>query len=124
MAQAKRPLGKIERLAIFKGRLLAAAPAGNLKDARSLLETVLNAVEDEFSGVPYNLAAWHDDGRMYPPLDDNRKIMSTAPRVERFKSAGHLIFLGGNGALTIVLRSDGTVFLDKAGSDGRTIDEL
>ena len=124
MAPAKRPATKAERLAIFRERLLVAPPARNLKDARALLEKVLIAVEDEFSGVPFNLANSSSDGRMYPPLDDNRKVFSTAPRVERFKSAGHLVFLGGNGAVKIVLRSDETVFLDKPGNDGRTIDEL
>jgi hypothetical protein len=124
MAPAKRPLGKMQRLAIFKERLLAAPPVRNLNAARALLEKVLNAVEDEYSGVPFNLADSAYDGRMYPPLDDNRKIMSMAPQVERFKSAGHFVFLGGNGALKIVLRSNDTVFLDKSGRDGRTIDEL
>ena len=124
MAQAKRSLGKIERLAIFMEKVLAAGPAGNLNDARSLLENILNAVENEYSGVPFNLAASEYDGRMYDPLDDRRKVVSTKPRVEQFNSAGHVTWIGENGAIKIAIRRDRTVILDKPGRDGRTIDTL
>jgi hypothetical protein len=124
MAPAKRPATKTERLAIFRERLLAAPPARNLKDARALLEKVLNAVEDEYSGVPFNLENFSSDGRMYPPLDDRRKAISTNPRIERFESAGHFTLISENGATRIVLRFDGRVFVDKPGRDGRTIDQL
>ena len=124
MAPVRRLLSKAERLMIFRERLLAAPPVRTLKNARALLDATLNKVEDEFSGVPYNLQASDYDGRMYPPLDDNRKVISVKPKVDRFRSAGHDTFMGGNGAIKIVLRSDESTFLDKSGKDGRTIDEL
>jgi hypothetical protein len=88
------------------------------------LEKTLNAVEDEYSGVPFNLENSSSDGRMYPPLDDRRKAISTNPRIERFESAGHFTLIGENGAIRIVFRLDGRVFLDKPGRDERTIDTL
>jgi hypothetical protein len=124
MAPAKQPREKMQRLAIFKERLLAAVPSTTLKDGRSLLEKILNAVEDEFSGVPFNLAAADYDGRMFPPLDDRRKVISANPRIEQFNSAGHVTWIGENGAIKIVFRRDRSILLDKPGRDGRTIDTL
>jgi len=115
MSSGKRLLSKSERLAIFKDKLLSAPPAK---------EAVLNGVEDEFSGVPFNLRNSISDGRMYPPLDDNRSVVSRKPRIERFRSAGHYTFLGANGSIKIVHRDTGNPILDKPGSDGKTVDQI
>jgi hypothetical protein len=64
-------LSKAKRLRIFLERMGAAPAAGSAEEALTLLTGVLNAVEDEFSDVPYNLQLWKTDGRLHPPQEDN-----------------------------------------------------
>ncbi len=56
-----------ERLTLFLERLHAQEPAADHDAAMALIATTLLAVEDEFSGVPYNPDEPGGDGRMYPP---------------------------------------------------------
>jgi hypothetical protein len=74
------------------------------------------------SGVPEDLFAATStltDGRMYPP-DDRFEINSGCPSVRVFKHVRHRTSIGANGALKIAT-SDGTVHLDLAGADGKTV---
>ena len=92
--------------------------------ARSALDQVMKAVEDELSGIPENLnaATVPSDGRMYPP-DDRFEIQSGCPQVRLFKQLRHRTWIGENGALRII-RSDGTVEIDLRGADERTVADL
>jgi hypothetical protein len=113
-----------ERLRLFVKELTEAAPATNDEEARSLLEEILNSVEDQHSGVEYNPDAWQDDGRMYAPKDDSEK-KSPYDGVRVFRTRGHRILLGGNGAIKIVSAKfalgspEAEIILDKPGFDGR-----
>jgi hypothetical protein len=112
-----------ERLEEFFRRLLAAPGAGPFDEALAQLARILDAVEDELSGVPNIPENWRHDGRMYPPQMDHMRPVSGHPRVQRFRTAGHNIFIGENGSLQIVAL-DGTVELEKPGADGRGVWEL
>jgi hypothetical protein len=66
-------MDKHARLEIFCERLQAAPPAQTREEAYALLCRILDAVEDEFSGVLNNPPSWQTDGRLYR----RRRIVST-----------------------------------------------
>jgi hypothetical protein len=114
---------KRERLEEFFRRLLAAPSAGSIDEALQQLISILNAVEDELTGTPYDPGKWREDDRIYPPQPDNMHAVPGHPRVTRFRSLGHSTYIGMNGSLEIVAR-DGTVELSKPGLDGRSVWQL
>ena len=116
-------MSKSERLQIFVQRLKAANRAASAEDALDLLSTILNAVEDEFSGLPCNPHAGQKEGRMYSPQQDNRHEVPDRPSVCRYRSAQHNTYFGLNGAIRIET-TDGKVLLDKPGRDGRKIHDI
>jgi hypothetical protein len=116
-------LSKGKRLKVFLEKLEAASPAISADEALALLAKTLNEVEDEHSGVEYNPDAWKDDGRMYPPREDNRREVSDRPSLRRYRSAKHNTFIGLNGSIRIQ-DLDGKVMLDKPGQDGRKTHDL
>ena len=91
---------KRQRLAEIYRRLRAAPPTATDEEALALLGDVMNAVENELSGVPYD----SDEAtmlvvskRMYPPLADMQKP-TTIVGVRRFNTVQHEILVGLNGA--------------------------
>jgi hypothetical protein len=119
----ERP-NKSERLSEFFRRLRLAPDCSNWLEARRQLEDILNAVEDELSGIPFNpdAASAPPDGRIYPPHDKYLRD-SGSPLVHLFGQTRHRTAFGVNGAVKIT-RPDGTVELDKPGADGQTVDDL
>lgn len=115
-------LTKKERLDIFYKQLSSARPASNRSDAFSLLSVTLNAVEDEYTSIPYTPESWSSDGRMYPPQNDSKRIETKD--ITRYRNRNHNTYVGSNGSIKIVSIREGEVVLDKAGSDGRKVDEL
>ena len=111
-------LPKNKRLKLFFERLQAAPPASSVDEALDLLARTLNAVEDEHSGVEYHPTPWKDDGRMYPPQEENRRTVPDRPSLRRYRSAKHNTFIGLNGSIRIQDLA-GKVLLDKPGRDGR-----
>jgi hypothetical protein len=116
-------LSKTERTKIFLERLAAERPAGSANQALALLAEVLNAVENEFSGVPYRPEHWKTDGRMYPPQEDSRVRCPERPSLRKYRNKGHYNFIGLNGSIRIETL-DAQILLDKRGEDGRKTDEL
>jgi hypothetical protein len=104
-------------------QLKAATPATSADEALALLAKILNQVEYEHSGVEYNADAWQDDGRMYPPKEDNRREVSDRPSLRRYRSAKHNTFIGLNGSIRIQ-DLEGKGMLDKPGHDGRKTHDL
>lgn len=108
---------------IFLERLRVAAPANSAEEAFGLLANTLNAVEDEFSGIPYSPEQWKSDGRMYPPQEDSQRKCPKKPSLRKYRSKAHYDFIGINGSIRIETL-EGKVLLDKSGSDGRSAYEL
>ncbi len=92
---------KAERLSEFFRRLLERPPSSTAEEARQLLESTLNEVEDEASGAARDPGSWQRDGRMYPPQDDSKRTVAGHPAVTRFRSRLHNIFISANGAIEI-----------------------
>ena len=107
----------------FFRRLQAAPPANSSEDAFDLLTQTLNAVEDEFSGVPYRPENWRTDGRMYPPQEDSRVKLLERPSVRKYRSKGHYDYIGLNGSIRIETL-EGEVLVDKPGRDGQKTHDL
>jgi hypothetical protein len=129
---------KAERLAEFLRRLGRLPAARTGQEAREQLDRTLNAVEDEWTSIPFDPAALDPSmrlaptERMYPPQDDSRRSVPGRPEVVRFISRGKYTFIRSNGAIEI--RSsrgpDGTIaqpaetgdlIFAKAGADGRGV---
>lgn len=111
---------KAERLAEVFNRLSTAPAVSTYDDAYALLCETIDAVEDEWTGIPNNPATWMTDGRMYPPQLDNRISVRGQPDTFRFRSKSHWSIIGANGAITIT-KTDGTVIFEKAGADGQVV---
>ena len=122
MATGPEP-SRRERLAEFVRRLAAAPGMSSFDDAYRQLGEILNAVEDELTGIPFDPPRWQEDGRMYPPQMDNMRVVAGHLGVKRFRSRQHVTFIGDNGAIEIQSASGGTI-LSKAGSDGQSIAQL
>ena len=124
------PSSKAQRLAEFLRRLSDSSRARSFDEARKQVEDILNAVEDELTDIPFSWAASQSDGRMYPPRDDN-EMASGHAGFRRFRTKSHNILYGTNGAIRIqsvppppVRWTAGVVMFDKAGLDGRPIQDL
>jgi hypothetical protein len=111
---------KAQRLIEFLRRLRWAAPAANAEEAFELVARILNAVEDEFSGTPFDPQAWQTDGRLYPPQIDSRRVVPDRPDVTRYRSRSHNTFIAANGAIEIQT-IDRVVLLSKPGADGESV---
>ena len=113
-----------ERFSLFVQELRDVAPAATYEEAREHLETILNRIEDRHSGASFQPDNWQNDGRMYPPADDFER-KSPYPSVRVFRTRGHYVFYGSNGAIKITSAKrpigamDAEVILDKPGVDGR-----
>lgn len=117
---------KRERVEEFRKRLLQLPAAKTGEEALAAVNGVMNAVEDEFSGEPFDEAA-ADPGnravteRMYGPHPAFYK--PAGPRVKRYVHRGHVTLLGSNGSIKIEIKG-GVVFLEKRGDDGASVDDL
>jgi hypothetical protein len=108
-----------ERFAEFLRRLERVPAASSFEEAYRQLGDILNAVEDEMTSTPYDLASWRTDGRLYPPQLD-REMSVDRPGVRQFRSVKHFTLIAVNGAIEIQEVS-GQVVLSKAGSDGKHV---
>src|SRR5205085_10516093 len=102
---------------------VGAPCADSAAEALDLIAKTLNAVEDEHSDIAYNPEAWKDDGRMYPPQEDNRREVPGRPSVCRYRSARHNTFIGLNGSIRIET-VDGKSLWTNPGATGEQIREL
>jgi hypothetical protein len=104
---------KEQRVAEYLRRLEVSPAQGSFAEARTLIDTTLDAVENELCPI--------GEARMGPPRDDNRRSVPGFPDVTRFRTTGHNVFIENNGAIRIEEVADKKVVLDKPGSDGRKV---
>lgn len=106
---------KADRLAEFQKRLSEAPAAANHDDALQLIADVLNTVEDELSGVPFDPARSHVDGRLYPPSTEF-EVASDVVGSRCYRQRGHKTYISPSGAIRIC-RLDGQVLTSKPAVD-------
>ena len=111
---------KSERFAEFLRRLGTAPAASDCDEAYRQLGDILNAVEDEMTTIPFDLANWQNDGRMYPPQMDSLRAVTGCRDVKRFRSRSHNTLIAINGAIEIRDLSGRAIF-SKPGADGQTV---
>lgn len=114
---------KAQRLQEIYRRLAEAPAAGTFDEMRAQLADVVNAVEDELTGVPYDPANWRTDGRIYPVYDDNVFEVAGHPRVTLLRARKNLVYIGDNGSIEI-RNATGQAVFRKPGRDGLGVWEL
>ncbi len=92
------------RLEEFFRRLAVASACDTADEAFAQIAQLLIEVEDELSGLPADPAAPRNDGRMYPPQEDNRLDMGGRQDIRAYRTRGHRIYLSESGAMLIVRR--------------------
>lgn len=116
---------KAERLARFLERLAVAPPARTAEEAIALVNAVLNQVEDELSGIPYDPVAalqGTTDGRLYGPHPAFASSWGDREDLTRFAHTRHDTFVRANGAVLIRLRRPTQILLSKPGADGLEVE--
>jgi plasmid stabilization system protein ParE len=110
-----------ERLELIFELVESAPPVATAEQARLLFAQVMSNVETQYSGVQNHAgtAASRSDGRMYPPLDDAER--GSTESVRRFRTKGHYILFGRNGAIRVETLLGICVF-EKCGADGLPIE--
>lgn len=114
---------KRERLEEFFRRLRASPNAGTFDEMYAQFCNILDAVEDELTGVPNCPENGESDRRIYPPQRDATRDVPRHPQVKRFRSRRHNTYIGENGSVEIVTLS-GRIEVQKPGLDGRGVWEL
>lgn len=114
---------KAQRLQEIYRRLAEAPAAGTYNEMRAQLADVVNAVEDQLTGIPYAPANWRTDGRIYPVSDDNIFEVAGQPRVTLLRARKNLVYIGDNGSIEI-RNASGEVAFRKPGQDGLGVWEL
>lgn len=109
------------RLLEFFVRLERYRPFESFEDAYQSLVSILDAMEDELTGIPNQPSNHEWDGRLYPPQKDNWHPVAGFPHVTRMRTKYHNVFIAKNGAMEIQIATSGTVMLSKAGADGRKV---
>jgi hypothetical protein len=126
MEDSNTALPKKDRLELFFHRVREIEPAANHDEAMALLASTLNAIEDEFSGVPYNPDEPGTDGRMYAPKEIYRYPAWERSGIRCYRQVGHATFIADNGAIEIRPRKRGELAdpsFEKAGKDGRKVSD-
>jgi hypothetical protein len=113
-------LERRDRFAVFTQRLLDAPCASSAEEVYVLLSDTLNAVESDFTSIPFDPSRWESDGRMYPPQSDSAREVAGRPELTRYRSRGHNTYIAKNGAIRIET-ANGDVVLSKPGCDGNEV---
>ncbi len=133
--EVKRPVAKsvrydvgqsvtaiLERLRAIQAQLQAAECASNHDEAFAMLTRIVNEYEDQHSGVPYapEAARTVRDGRIYPPQPDSEKS-SLVPGARRYRTRGHNVYIGLNGAIAFENVKSQVIEFSKPGADGEEV---
>lgn len=114
-------MDKTSHLQLFFERLQAAPAFSTRAEAYSTLCEILNAVEDEHSGVIFNPDNWEADGRLYPPQSDRSYPVDGFPELIRYKSFAHNTFIAINGAVEVKSVTTNEIYFSKLGANGKGV---
>jgi hypothetical protein len=111
---------KRERLQLIQARLETAPCASTHDEAFAMLTNIVNEVENEHSGVPYDPDAWMADGRIYPPQLDSKKACDVE-FASRYRTKGHHVFIGDYGAIAFQNVTTQKIEFSKPGCSGQEL---
>lgn len=114
---------KSTRIREFFRRLNEAPRTSTAEEALDSIIILLNEVEDELTGIPYNPWKWRTDGRMYAPLPDRIGPVFGEPKLIRALATRHTVYISINGAI-LIREKNGGIALDKDGADGKKVRDL
>ena len=114
---------KTDRIGIVFFRLKNAPGCGSADEMLAVLSATMNAVEDEFSGAPFDPDNWMTDGRLYPPQEDQRR-QDPVPGVRRYRTRGHWIDISEDGAMRITRCPAGPVDLNKPSATNTEVPDV
>ena len=109
------------RMQEFLARLRKLPLATSGDEAKRFIDDTLNALEDEFTDIPFDPSNWRTDGRMYPVQDDNASDVDGHPKVTSYRSRKHETLIRNNGAFEIRDARTKEVAVAKPGSDGKGV---
>ena len=109
-----------DRLQEFLRRLSQAPVCRSAEAAFEAVRAILNKVEDELSGIPYDPCHPSNDGRLYPAKPTARCRTPGRPDLRRYRFKAHRLYIAASGAILIAHRELGPVF-SKPGGDGDAI---
>lgn len=115
---------RTERLREVYRRLGEAPAARSFDEMRRQLNDILNDVEDQLTGIPYQPHRWATDDRLYPVQDDNVYDVEGHRAVTLLRARRSAIYIGENGSIEIQGTASGEVHFSKPGADGRGVWEL
>jgi hypothetical protein len=113
-------LSRGQRLQEFIRRLGQAPACASADAAFQCIGRILNAVEDELSGIPYDPCHPRHDGRLYPAKATACCRAPGRPDLRRYRFKAHRLYIGASGAILIAHREAGLVF-SKPGFDGALV---
>jgi len=122
MQRWHRVLNRFSSACAIQALLHATEPASSHDEAFALLKRIVNEYEDEHSGMRYapELARTVRDGRIYPPEPDSERP-STMPHARRYRTRGHNVYLGSNGAIAFESLTSQAIEFSKPGADGQEV---
>ncbi len=126
MASDQSPLTIHQRLELFFHEIRARERAANHDEAMALISSTLNAVEDKFSGIPYNPDQRRTDGRMYPPDERWRYRNWERLGIRCYRQFAHATFIADNGAIEIRSRTGdelNEISFETEGKNGRKVSD-
>ena len=113
---------KLARLGEFLRRMTEAPAAGGADEALGLITELLDAVEDEHSGVPNDPTGPRADERMFPPIVRYHFAIEGRPDLDGYRQKAHDTIIAANGAILIRVRKTMKIGFEKAGRDGRRVE--
>jgi hypothetical protein len=111
------PLTKYERLELIYKQLALEPACSSFEEAYILLSRTINKIEDDFSGIPYNIDKSKYDNRIYPPFEDSRKLRYDHNDIVCYRNKANYTYFSKTGAIT-VLDLSGKIVFEKPNNDG------
>ncbi|MEZ8314331.1 hypothetical protein [Vibrio splendidus] len=91
---------KGERLKVILEKLKEANPANDRESANKLIKDIVNSVEDEFSGLPFNMGVPNDRMYFYSLFIEEWQDLDKDPCHINLNGK-HRVYLYNNGAIKI-----------------------
>jgi hypothetical protein len=107
---------KSERIKLLFTTLNTTTPVFTIPDAIDMVETVLNQIENQYSGLPYNILNWGKGERMYVPPTNLAIAWKIGDDFRRANLSGNYFYFHSDGSMACANWNTAIVKWAKAGS--------